>query len=165
LLHFTKLSDKYSTDEEMINDDIEGQYIDIPCLAKGVYNWMGLLDIEHVPHKKDDGPLELPHDYLPIQTKLTEAHAAKNCEFFGYEVNQKNIDKVLNRMNCIRTNIRKSIQYIIYKFWIDLANQIKLPFRTEKRAMRKMDDVMDAISSIQTYADAKKVILFNLIFF
>ena len=144
----------------MINDDIEGEYIDVPCLANGIYDWMSLLDIQKIP-QGEDKQLELPHDYLPIQTRLTEDHAAKNCKFFGYEVNQKNIDKVLNRMNCIRTNIRKTIQNLLYKYWIDLANQLKLPFNTEKRPMRKIDDVMDAISSVQSYKDAKKVILFN----
>ena len=144
----------------MINEDVEGEYIDVKCLANGIYDWMSLLDIQKIP-QGEDKQLELPHDYLPIQTRLTEDHAAKNCKFFGYEVNQKNIDKVLNRMNCIRTNIRKTIQNLLYKYWIDLANQLKLPFNTEKRPMRKIDDVMDAISSVQSYKDAKKVILFN----
>ena len=144
----------------MINEDVEGEYIDVKCLANGIYDWMSLLDIQKIP-QGEDKQLELPHDYLPIQTRLTEDHAAKNCKFFGYEVNQKNIDKVLNRMNCIRTNIRKTIQNLLYKYWIDPANQIELPFNTEKRAMRKMDDVMDAISSVQSYKNAKKVILFN----
>ena len=144
----------------MINEDVEGEYIDVKCLANGIYDWMSLLDIQKIP-QGEDKQLELPHDYLPIQTRLTEDHAAKNCKFFGYEVNLKNIDKVLNRMNCIRTNIRKTIQNLLYKYWIDLANQLKLPFNTEKRPMRKIDDVMDAISSVQSYKDAKKVILFN----
>ena len=144
----------------MINEDVEGEYIDVKCLANGIYDWMSLLDIQKIP-QGEDKQLELPHDYLPIQTRLTEDHAAKNCKFFGYEVNQKNIDKVLNRMNCIRTNIRKTIQNLLYKYWIDLANQLKLPFNTEKRPMRKIDDVMDAISSVQSYKDAKKLILFN----
>ena len=144
----------------MINEDVEGEYIDVKCLANGNYDWLSLLDIQKIP-QGEDKQLELPHDYLPIQTRLTEDHAAKNCKFFGYEVTQKNIDKVLNRMNCIRTNIRKTIQNLLYKYWIDLANQLKLPFNTEKRPMRKIDDVMDAISSVQSYKDAKKVILFN----
>ena len=151
-----------SNNESTDNDDEQDTYIDLPFLAKGFYDWEDLLEL-----KKDSTTkktfLQLPHDFLPLQKKFTNNDAIKNCKFFKIEPSQKNLEKVLSRMNNIRTTIRKTIQYAIYKYWIDVANQIEMKVPKEDRALRKIDCVMQSIASVRNYEDAKKVTLTFLV--
>ena len=147
-----------SNNESTDNDDEQGTYIDLPFLAKGFYDWEDLLELKKDTTTKKPF-LQLPHDFLPLQKKFTNNDAIKNCHFFKMEPSQKNIEKCLSRMNNIRTTIRKTIQTVIYKYWIDIANQIEMTIPHEDRALRKIDCVMQSIASIKTYEDAKKVTL------
>jgi hypothetical protein len=147
-----------TNDESSDNVDEHGIYIDLPFLAQGFYDWYALLDLNRVRNPQQSF-LKLPHDFLPLQKKFTNNDAIKNCNFFKMEPSQKNIEKCLSRMNNIRTTIRKTIQTVIYKYWIDVANQLQMKIPNEERALRKIDCVMQSIASIETYEDAKKVTL------
>lgn len=101
---------------------------------------------------------QLPDDYLPLQTKLKTADVIKNLKFFNLEINQKNIDHCKNKMFSVKSNIRSTISNLLYKYWVDIGQQVRMTVPSEgNRPIRKVSCFLNSINSITTLEEAKKV--------
>ena len=143
-----------------------GQYIDIPWLALGVFDWAALTEA----HQRRRGEQKMPvsFNYLPCQRSITDEDAVQRCIFLGKKVNDENTSRCLQEMINFKDAIRKTIKTMIFKYWIDNANRLGLRIGHEgNRKLRNINDLLLIFRTPQSLAEVKKVcyIFFIIIFF
>jgi hypothetical protein len=140
-------------DDQYIDD---GQYIDLPWLASGEFNWSRLID----PYSRRRGENRIPvaHDYLPLQKTLTDADGIRRCDFLGKTSSEENISRCLQEMQNFKDNIRKTIKTILFKYWIYNCNKLGLRLGHEaNRKIRSVTDVLLILRTPQNLSEIKKV--------
>ena len=133
-----------------------GQYIDIPWLASGVFNWAELT--EGYQRRRGEGKILVSYNYLPCQKTISDEYAIQRCIFLGKRVNDENTSRCLQEMINFKDNIRKTIKTILFKYWIFNANRLGLRMGHEaNRKLRNINDLLLIFRTPQSFAEVKKV--------
>lgn len=133
-----------------------GQYIDLPWLASGVFNWSSL--VEQHQRRRGEPKMRVSFNYLPCQKTITDEDAIQRCIFLGKRVSDENTSRCLQEMQNFRDNIRKTIQAMIFKYWIYNANRLGLRMGHEaNRKLRNITDLLLIFRTPQSFAEVKKV--------
>jgi hypothetical protein len=140
-----------------------GQYIDLPWLASGVFDWASLT--EGHQRRRGEQKMRVGFNYLPCQKTITDEDAIQRCIFLGKRINDENTSRCLQEMQNFRDAIRKTIKAMIFKFWIYNANRLGIRMGHEaNRQLRTINDLLLIFRTPQSLAEVKKVRCFCLIY-
>ena len=129
-----------------------GQYIDLPWLATGLFNWASLS--EGHQRRRGEQKMRVAFNYLPCQKTITDEDAIQRCIFLGKRVNDENTSRCLQEMQNFRDAIRKTIKAMIFKYWIYNANGLGIQMGHEaNRPIRNITDLLLIFRTPQSLAE------------